>query len=409
MKIAIIGGGLVGCLVALELAERGQSVVLLEQEASLISRASANNEGKLHLGYVYGADPSFETAQRLILDALVFRPILERWITPETFERCLSAAFNYIVPLQSRLPLDAIQAHLARVDAFCHEQECRLNLRYLGQKAQFEPRAPEKCRETGATWLSTPERGIWAKGVARAVAACVTQHPKIEVRYGVSVHNATSSKGQWRIQCDRGQPGGDGPYDAVINAAWSGRRTIDRASGFASAEPWYARFKYGVLLRDARAVLGQAMPSNTTATSGAFGDSVYYPDVDVLYCSWYPVGMCFASRDESLNAADPTPEQARRMIHDTYAGYASIDPAYSALSQPHVCDKAELMGDYIVARGHSDIVDPHSILHERRGHGPKELAPGYFSVDTGKYTSAPRCAVETVDALLAKERACLVS
>jgi glycine/D-amino acid oxidase-like deaminating enzyme len=48
--IAVVGGGLTGCLVALELAQHGHAVVIFDKEQQLIQRASFVNEGKVHLG-----------------------------------------------------------------------------------------------------------------------------------------------------------------------------------------------------------------------------------------------------------------------------------------------------------------------------------------------------------------------
>ena len=77
MQVVVIGAGLTGCLTALGFADRGHQVTILERAGRLLSRASTANEGKVHLGYVFGADPHFHTAERLIDDAILFRPILK--------------------------------------------------------------------------------------------------------------------------------------------------------------------------------------------------------------------------------------------------------------------------------------------------------------------------------------------
>src|SRR6187200_3466942 len=51
MRTAVIGGGVVGCAVALALARRGVEVVLLEAEPELALAASATNSGILHSGF----------------------------------------------------------------------------------------------------------------------------------------------------------------------------------------------------------------------------------------------------------------------------------------------------------------------------------------------------------------------
>jgi glycine/D-amino acid oxidase-like deaminating enzyme len=60
--IAVIGGGFYGCSIAEYLARQGAEVVLFEQAADLLTRASYNNQARLHNGYHYPR--SFSTAYR---------------------------------------------------------------------------------------------------------------------------------------------------------------------------------------------------------------------------------------------------------------------------------------------------------------------------------------------------------
>lgn len=52
-RIAVVGGGIVGCTTALLLADHGYSVDLFEREAELWSGASRAGEGKIHLGPIF--------------------------------------------------------------------------------------------------------------------------------------------------------------------------------------------------------------------------------------------------------------------------------------------------------------------------------------------------------------------
>ncbi|HEX8944702.1 MAG TPA: FAD-dependent oxidoreductase, partial [Gemmatimonadaceae bacterium] len=65
-RIAILGGGMLGVCTALELARRGRPVTLIEGATRLLDGASRWNEGKIHLGFLYAADPTLSTATRLI-------------------------------------------------------------------------------------------------------------------------------------------------------------------------------------------------------------------------------------------------------------------------------------------------------------------------------------------------------
>ena len=49
MRIAILGAGNAGVCTALELASRGHAVDLYDENSQVITRASQNNEGKIHL------------------------------------------------------------------------------------------------------------------------------------------------------------------------------------------------------------------------------------------------------------------------------------------------------------------------------------------------------------------------
>jgi glycerol-3-phosphate dehydrogenase len=72
---AVIGGGVVGCAVALALARRGAATVLLEAEEELALWASGTNSGILHTGFDSGPG---ELETELILRAAQLRdPVLE--------------------------------------------------------------------------------------------------------------------------------------------------------------------------------------------------------------------------------------------------------------------------------------------------------------------------------------------
>src|SRR3954452_18369599 len=50
---AVVGGGFFGCYFADHLARRGRSVVLIEREPQLMTRASLVNQARIHRGYHY--------------------------------------------------------------------------------------------------------------------------------------------------------------------------------------------------------------------------------------------------------------------------------------------------------------------------------------------------------------------
>ena len=58
----VIGGGFYGCMIALFLKEHFSNVLLLEKEKDLLTKASYNNQARVHNGYHYPL--SFLTALR---------------------------------------------------------------------------------------------------------------------------------------------------------------------------------------------------------------------------------------------------------------------------------------------------------------------------------------------------------
>jgi glycine/D-amino acid oxidase-like deaminating enzyme len=78
MSIAIIGAGIQGCCVALELASRGRRVQLFDRADLPMTEASRWNEGKIHLGYVYAKDDTLATARAMLAGSFVFGRVNHR-------------------------------------------------------------------------------------------------------------------------------------------------------------------------------------------------------------------------------------------------------------------------------------------------------------------------------------------
>nr|WP_321443630.1 FAD-dependent oxidoreductase [uncultured Cohaesibacter sp.] len=405
MSVSIIGGGLTGCLIALELAEAGHKVVLFDRACELMARASLANEGKIHLGFVYAADTSFQTARRMIDDALRFRPLVERWISSRDFEAMIYDRFAYFVPDSSMLPAEAINAHFGKVLQYLNAQIGSNAASYLGRRGFAPVSRSAPPHDTLQALFHTPEQGVWPASIAEHLRHCVHSHRRIDIRLDTTVTKIRPQKQHWHLDLmstDKAERTEEGPFETVVNCAWAGRRRIDAASGHPDDAQWFYRYKFGVVLSNAHEAFGGALPRNSTAMLGAYGDSVYCAAQDSLYCSWYPVGMCFSC--EELDSDQP-PRIANHdeAILKTWQGYATIDPTFQTLLTSKPLSKARILGDYIAAKAKTDIQDPNSRLHERHGYGAVQLAPGYWSVETGKYTSAPRCAEDCVRAIRERE------
>ncbi|MGR3709912.1 MAG: FAD-dependent oxidoreductase [Alterinioella nitratireducens] len=401
--IAVIGGGMAGALVALEAADRGASVVLFEADSHVLRHASRVNEGKIHLGYVYAADSTGQTARRMIEGALAFRPIIERWVGARAFDAALTDPFDYLVPHDSQLSPEQLEAHLSAVDRLIAEASDG-SRRYLGED-RLEPwqrldPSPYRMgpRDVVAAY-TTPERAVDTFALADAIAAAIHRHPRICIRLKSRVRRCSPRKGGWSIQCDGSAATDHGPFRQVVNAAWAGRRQIDRDSGFDDGADWFTRFKFSVNIETGP---GGKDLRNMTAFLGTYGDVVAYPGGRV-YLSWYPAGMVSATTGPEMRPPQPSAAQTRRLHRQTVANLSRLYPALSDLPVPDFDRPHTVSGGFIVARGTSDIDDTKSQLHERHAIGLHRLAPGYFTLDTGKYTTAPALALATADALLPRK------
>jgi len=136
--ILIAGAGLQGSCIALELALRGLPVLLLDQDPQPMNRASLRNEGKIHLGLIYAADPTFKTARLQLTGGLRFRRLLQRWIGEAANQLSYSTPFTYLVARDSVLKPEELAEHYARLE---EEYRAQLlvdpELDYLGARPPF--------------------------------------------------------------------------------------------------------------------------------------------------------------------------------------------------------------------------------------------------------------------------------
>src|SRR5690349_23444259 len=79
----VVGGGFFGCMTALELRRLSRQVVVLEQDADLLRRASYHNQARVHHGYHY---------PRSLRTALRSRINFPRFV--REFEFCIESDFD---------------------------------------------------------------------------------------------------------------------------------------------------------------------------------------------------------------------------------------------------------------------------------------------------------------------------
>jgi glycine/D-amino acid oxidase-like deaminating enzyme len=393
----VIGGGLLGCGIALELAAAGRPVVLIEQDGEVMNRASLRNEGKIHLGLIYAGDGSGRTGRLQLEGALNFRRIVSSWIGADAFVRIgLSTPFTYLVSRSSLLHPEQLQRHYHDLEV-SYDAQMRAgdqSLDYLGSRPDFLARPLDVAmlpdclnREPVLAAFETSERAISTEGLAAEIRHAVLRNPLIELRCGSRV--VAMSRQGTGIGVTTCSPLEERPFeyvgDTVFNATWEQRFRLDEMLGIHPAPGWLHRLKYRVIVRLPRGV--EHGPS-VTIVLGRFGDVVIRPD-GTAYLSWYPDGLRGWSHDiappatwEAACQGKEQPAVSRSIAEAIMKGIAEWYPCFEN------CEVLSVDAGAIVARGDRDVDVAESGLHERHA-GFERPFGSYFTIDSGKLTTIP--------------------
>jgi glycine/D-amino acid oxidase-like deaminating enzyme len=391
-RVAILGAGLQGACIALELARQGIDVTLVDQDVLPLNRASLRNEGKIHLGLVYANDPTLATARLQLEGALTFRSLLARWLGTAADALTRSTPFHYLVARDSMLDRDAIHRHYEAVQALYDERR-RVDaaVDYLGTRPErlYAPvalpgLAPMIRIERFAAAFATAELAIDPDELATRMRAALAATPRIRFLPARRVEAVACAGGRYLVEGS----GPEGPWrlgaDQVVNATWESRRALDATLGLDGGGDRVLRLRYRLIARVPAALRGG--PS-ITMVLGPYGDVVHRPD-GTAYLSWYPAGLQGWSLATEPPAAWQGPcrgdrsEEAAPIATEILHGIDAWLPGI-ARSEPITIDAG-----IIVAAGRTDIDDRSSGLHDRTKVGVTS-SDGYHSVDAGKLTTAP--------------------
>lgn len=146
----IIGGGFYGVAIAIYLAKQRKfnQIVLIEMESALLTRASYNNQARIHNGYHYPR--SFTTAYRSRINLPRF---VRDW--PDAVKRDFTKLY-------------AIARHNSKVTArqferFCREIGATIEVAGLAQRQIFEPRLIEEIFLVEEYAFDTRKLAAWAQ------------------------------------------------------------------------------------------------------------------------------------------------------------------------------------------------------------------------------------------------------
>jgi hypothetical protein len=398
MSIAIIGAGIQGCCVALELASRGRRVQLFDRADLPMTEASRWNEGKIHLGYVYAKDDTLATAKAMLAGSFVFGRVMERLLGRTIGSHVKSSPFIYAVHKDSMILVERIESYFARLDDLIAGWIADSRCDYIGARSLHRCRslpverhfAPEQVQKA----FSGPELSIDTRWVADLLADRVRTDPRIAFNAGADVTSVErTGRGQFALHLADARRVAE--FDQVVNTSWQSRLAIDRAAGYQPHRRWLHRYKLAVHLRDCYDV--EDVPS-VTFLLGPFGDAVNLGNGQ-YYLSWYPA--CCVALSSDLRPPDCSsafePRALTKIARETIGSLTKLVPKLAGIDIG--ATNIEVRGGWIFAWGASDIFDIDSELHLRHDVGVFSDR-GYHSINTGKYGMAPLHAMTVCDRIM---------
>lgn len=398
MRVAVVGGGILGSVVALFAASRGWEVDLIDARPTVLSASSCANEGKVHLGPIFALGDA-ATQELMLRGALSFSSLLDDAMgTSINWPELTSDPFEYIVMPSSLLDSAELAKRYSTMNARFQAMSQQLGSRYLNTTIDrlVDPE-PREDPVTGSPVFGTTERAVDPIVLCALVLSRLTSTPTIAVQVSrrvLSLEPVPSGVAvAWQ---DAGGARGTDRYDFVVNCAWEHQLALEHIHGQGDRN-----FRVKTAIRFPSAERHRTV----TLAQGPFGDVVSYRDY--TYASWYPVarltnefGTAPSARALQLLAKiNPGDEENVRAA--TWRN-SLAQRQLSALQQlkllPQVAEPLELVGGMIVGHGHSDIDQRGSRLHSRSEFGPRVdgrmVTPRNF-----KLTTAPLAAVRAIEAI----------
>lgn len=385
-RVAVLGAGIMGCCTALMLARRGCTVTLIDKASAPMSGASRWNEGKIHLGFLYAADPSGRTAEKLLPGALAFRRLIEELIG-ESIERAITPESDtYLVHPDSVVNAEAMARYFHTLDDRLAERSGYLAP--LTRVTALSKSELDRICPAAKAGFRVPERSVNTLWLADRLLAAIRAEARVQVLSSMTVAGVSSAPsswfGPWRLEC---QPAINDGFDVVINALWEGRPALDARLGIAPESQWSHRYRLALFVETERTV---DLP-NAVLAAGPFGDVKNYGGRH-FYLSWYPAGL-LASGDD----IEPprVPSYSNEIVQkETVDGLSPFLPAVGEIL--NAATKTEIAGGWVFALGSGSLSDANATLH-RRDQFDVLRRGTYFSVDTGKYSTAPWLAARIAD------------
>lgn len=392
-KVGVLGAGIQGCCTALLLHKYGYSVSLIDQASDIMMRASANQEGKIHMGFVYSNDQSFSTGKKMMIDALHFSHSMEYLLDKKiNWNEMKSEKFIYLVPYDSLVNIGQLEEYFTKLENLYQKLLYKNpHLSYLDEKpekifhkkdvpADIDRSFFKHCFQTEEVALSQP---ILKQYIKEAL-----EIKKIHLVFNTYITKVNHIDGEYEIVTDKETY----KFHKVFNCLWEGQKKIDQCMNLESRREDNFRLKFGIMTKPIPELI--EIPS-ITIVNGPYGDYVNFKcdDDQKMYFSWYPISMYGMVINQDI--PDEWNQICKGEINKELSGKQiglHQMKFIQLFKRKFLFNEPRLVGGVIVANGKEDINHKKSKLHQRNDI-PIEHQDGYYSISTGKFTSGPHNAV----------------
>jgi glycine/D-amino acid oxidase-like deaminating enzyme len=400
-NITILGSGIQGLCSAFALNEKGFNVTIVEKETELFNKTSRNQEGRVHMGFTYGLDRSGVTGEDVMNNSLHFSGLLEQWLGRIDWNEYLMPKGYYLVDKTSMLSTDELNSYYEKLQNIYSEiLSNNPQLTYFGKRPTsiFKKlkNIPRSMSHQHLDTVFITEERIVEMFYLRDLLLKKLNQTNIHIVTNTEVERIERDSSGFSIIAKTNNEETVLHGDIVVNCLWNNRLQIDKTLGISTLDEPLYRFKVGIL-----GTVDELVPT-CSITTGVYGNISPRLDKRHAYISWHKDCMkelttngCTPPAWESSFSEYKNFDPNEDWIKCTIENLIEYVPALKSFKP------TMLLPGIICSAGKSDIGDKNSNVHKRGAHMGVYEFDDYYTVDTGKFCSAPYFAHVLADKVVA--------
>lgn len=259
-RISILDSGIMGSSLALFLARKDADVTLFDKAEKPFSAASRWNEGKIHLGYLYAADTSLDSAEHVMPGGLMFRPLVEELLGTSIEPAVTRQNDIYLCHRNSVVKPDAMENYMRQVTEKLNANPNKSHYLTKSLNAEVRRLSKNELEEVSGSpdiiaGFRVPEYSVETTWIADRFVEVIHAEKRIELQMKTKIESVIASNGDHEESWDIHTSKGIFPScDYVINALWEGRMAIDQKVGLKTSSIWSNRFRQSLFIRTSEPV-----------------------------------------------------------------------------------------------------------------------------------------------------------